>query len=123
MPCIHGLDIINCPICRMTKSTVPRNPINIKAVKIENLRPENPFFKNYINNKNRTEEYLIRSNKLLQPNLINQLPAPKLINQIPNFESKGLINKLNELDIDKWDNFGISKKVSLEKPELKLDSD
>ena len=123
MPCIHGLDTINCPICRMTKSTVPRSPINIKAAKIENLRPENPFFKNYINNKNRTEEYLIRSNKLLQPNLINQLPAPKLITQIPNFESKGLINKLNELDIDKWDNFGISKKVSLEKPELKLDSD
>ncbi len=107
----------------MTKSTVPRSPINIKAAKIENLRPENPFFKNYINNKNITEEYLIRSNKLLRPNLINQIPAPKLINQIPNFESKGLINKLNELDIDKWDNFGISKKVSLEKPELKLDSD
>jgi hypothetical protein len=107
----------------MTKSTAPRNPINIEGAKIENLRPENPFFKNYTNNKNRTEEYLIKSNKLLQPNLINQLPAPKLINQIPNFESKGLINKLNELDIDKWDNYRISKKVSLEKPGLKLDSD
>ena len=107
----------------MTKSTVPRNPINIKGAKIENLRPENPFFKNYINNTNRTEEYLIKNYKLLQPNLINQLPAPKLINQIPNFESKGLTNKLNELDIDKWDKYGISKKVSLEKPGLKLDSD
>jgi len=105
----------------MTKSTVPRNHINIERAKIENLRPENPFFKNYINNKNRTEEYLVKSNKLLQPNLINQLPTPNLINQIPNFESKGLVNKLNELDIDKWDNYGISKKVPLEKPELKLD--
>jgi len=107
----------------MTKSTVPRNPINIKAAHIENLRPENPFFKNHINNKNRTEGYLVKNNKLLQPNLINQLPTPNLINQIPNFESKDLINKLNELDIDRWDNYGISKKVSLEKPELKLDSD
>jgi len=123
MPCIHGLDIINCPICRMTKSTVPRNPINIKSAKIENLRPENPFFENHINKKNRTEEYLVKSIKLLQPNLINRLPAPNLINKIPTFESKELINKLNELDIDKGDNYGISEKVSLENPKLKLDSD
>ena len=107
----------------MTKATVPRTPVLNNAAKIENLRPENPFFKKHLSNKNRTEEYLTKSNKLLQPHLINPLPTPNLINTVPNFESKELRTKLNELDIEKLDTYGVSKKVKLEKPNLKLDDD
>jgi len=107
----------------MTKSTVPRTPILNKAEKIENIRPENPFFKNYLSNKNQTEDYLTKSNKLLQPHIINPLPSPNLINTIPNFENKELMKKLDDLDIERWDSYGISKKVKLEKPNLKLDND
>jgi len=107
----------------MTKSTVPRTPIHHNAMEIENLRPENPFFKKHLSNKNQNEEYLTKSNKALQPMLINPLPNPNLINRIPNFESKELIRKLDELDLDRLDTYGVSKKVNLKKPNLKLDDD
>ncbi|MFX0074940.1 MAG: hypothetical protein ACFE96_05825 [Candidatus Hermodarchaeota archaeon] len=123
MPCIHGLDDSNCPICRMTKSTVPRTPILNNDVKIENLRPENPFFKKHLASKNEIDEDLAKNNKLLVPNLINPLPNPNLINTIPNFENKVFIKRLNDLSIDKLDKYEVSKKVDLEKPDLRIDED
>ncbi|NHJ22216.1 MAG: hypothetical protein EAX91_14820 [Candidatus Lokiarchaeota archaeon] len=123
MLCIHGLDNNNCPICRMTKSTIPQTPILNNAAKIENLRPENPFFKKYLSNKNQTEEDINISNKTLQPNLINPLPTPNLINRISNLENKEFAKKLNDLDINRLDKYGVSKRNKLENPNLKLDDD
>jgi DNA phosphorothioation-dependent restriction protein DptG len=123
MPCIHGLDDNNCPICRMAKSTVPRTPIRKDEAIIENLRPENPFFKKYLASKDQIDENLTQTNKLLHPNLINPLPTPNLINKIPNFENKEFIKKLDDLGIDKLDKYGVSKKVDLENPDLILDDD
>lgn len=123
MPCMHGLDNNNCPICRMTKSTVPRNPINKDAAKNVNIRPENPFFKKYISEKNQTKDFLTKSNEFLKPHIINPTPSPNILNPIPNFESNELMKKLDELDIERWDSYGVSKKVKLEKPDLKLDND
>ena len=123
MLCIHGLDKINCPICRMTKSTVPRTPILNDTTKKVNLRPENPFFKKHLSNKNLTEDILTKSNDFLQPHIINPTPTPNLLNPLPNLGSNELLKKLDELDIERWDTFGVSKKVKLENPNLKLDDD
>ena len=123
MPCIHSLDNNNCPICRMTKSTIPLTPIHDDAAKIENLRPENPFYKKYLANKNRIGEDLMKNNYLLQPHIINPLPTPNLINTIPSFESKELRQKLDELTIERFDKYGVSKRVKLENAHLKLDED
>ena len=121
MSCIHGLDNNNCPICRISKATIPNTPIAKKSVKIENIRPENPFFKNHLENKKQSEEYLTKINTLLSPNLINPLPVPNLINRIPNFENKDFMKKLDELDIEGLDTHGITKKINLENPTVKLD--
>ena len=118
---MHGLENNNCPICRMTKSTVPRTPILNNKDKNVNLRPENPFFKKHLSNKNQTEDILTKRNELLRPQIINPIPMPNLLNPIPNFENNELMKRLDELDIERWDTFGISKKVKLEKPHLKLD--
>jgi len=107
----------------MTKSTVPRAPINEDATKNVNIRPENPFFKKYFSNKNRTNDFLVKNNEFLKPHIINPVPAPNLLNPIPNFESNELMKKLDELDVKRWDTYGVSKKVKLEKPDLKLDND
>ena len=123
MSCIHGLDNNNCPICRISKSTIPNTPIAKKSGKIENLRPENPFFKNHLENKKQSEEYLTQKNTVLSPNLINPLPVPNLINSIPNFENKDFMNKLDKLDIKELDTHGISNKVNLESPTVKLDEE
>ena len=123
MLCIHGLDYNNCPICRISKSTIPNTPIAENLVKFENLRPENPFFKNHIENKKQSEEYLTKKNTLLSPNLINPLPVPNLINKIPTFENKDFMKKLDELDLKRLDTHGISKKINLESPTVKLDEE
>ena len=123
MSCIYGLDNNNCPICRISKSTIPNTPIATNPVKFENLRPENPFFKNHIENKKQSEQYLTKKNTLLSPNLINPLPVPNLINRIPNFENKDFMKKLDELDLKGLDTHGISKKVNLESPTIKLDEE
>ena len=123
MSCIHGLDNNNCPICRISKSTIPNTPIAKNSIKIENLRPENPFFKNYSENKKQIEEILTKNNTLLKPNLINPLPVPNLINKIPNFENKDFMKKLDALDLKGLDPHGISKKIKLESPTVKLDED
>ncbi len=123
MSCIHGLDNNNCPICRISKSTIPNTPIAKNSAKIENLRPENPFFKNHIENKNQSEEYLTKKNTLLKPNLINPLPVPNLINKIPNFENKDFMKKLDGLDLKGLDTHGILKKINLESPTVKLDEE
>jgi hypothetical protein len=123
MSCIHGLDNNNCPICRISKSTIPNTPIAKNPVKIENLRPENPFFKKYIENKKQSEEYLTKKNALLKPNLINPLPVPNLITKIPNFENNDFMKKLDALDLKGLDPHGISKKIKLESPTVKLDEE
>jgi len=121
MSCIHGLDNNNCPICRISRATIPNTLIAKKSVKIENLRPENPFFQNHIENKKQSEEYLTKKNTLLSPNLINPLPVPNLINRIPNFENKDFMKKLDALNLKGLDTHGISKKIKLESPMVKLD--
>ena len=123
MSCIHGLDNNNCPICRISKATIPNTLIAKNSVKIENLRPENPFFKNHIENKKQSEQILTKKNILLSPNLINRLPVPNLINRIPSFENKDFMKKLDELDIKGLDTHGISKKINLESPTVKLDEE
>ncbi len=123
MSCIHGLDNNNCPICRISKSTIPNTPIAKNSIKIENLRPENPFFKNYIEKKKQSEEYLTGNNTLLRPNLINPLPVPNLITKIPTFENKDFMKKLDALDLKGLDPHGISKKIKLESPTVKLDEE
>ncbi len=123
MSCIHGLDNNNCPICRISKSTIPNTPIAKNSIKIENLRPENPFFKNYSEKKKQSEEYLTKNNTLLRPNLINPLPVPNLINKIPTFENKDFMKKLDALDLKGLDPHGISKKIKLESPTVKLDEE
>lgn len=121
MSCIHGLDNNNCPICRISKSTIPNTPLAKNTDKIENIRPENPYFKNHIENKNQSEEYLTKNNTLLNPHLINSLPEPNLINKIPNFENKEFMKKLDGLNLKGLDPHGISKKINLESPTVKLD--
>ena len=121
MSCIRGLDNNNCPICRMSKATIPDTLIAKKYVKIENIRPENPFFQKHIENKKQSEDYLTKKNSLLSPNLINPLPVPNLINKIPNFENKDFMKKLDMLNVKGLDTHGISKKVNLESPTVKLD--
>ncbi len=117
MPCIHGLDEINCPICRLIKSTMSENQIKLKKY---DLKSENSFIKHYFNKKEKFLNDLIPNKGYPNINRINIIPKPNLMNNLPNFKNKMFIERLKEIDISKSDLFGISKKIPLESPEWKF---
>lgn len=120
MPCIHGLDEINCPTCSTMKSLIPENHIKLNN---RNLKPKSHFNKLYFNKKDKLFNELIPNKAKLTSNLINIIPKPNLVNEIPNFENKMFKDRLKEIEISKSDLFGISKKIPLESPEWKFEEE
>ncbi|MFX0081928.1 MAG: hypothetical protein ACFE94_09265 [Candidatus Hodarchaeota archaeon] len=121
MPCIHGLDEINCPMCRTAKSTFPKNTLS--RMKKPNIMIGNPFFnKNERLNQKITKEIIAKKSNTLSPP-VSPISKAFLINEIPNFENKILKDKFQELDISKEDNFGISKKIPLESAEWQFEEE
>ena len=123
MPCIHGLNEINCPTCRTVKSSVPENLLKINKLYNKDLKPYNPHFVQY-NTKN--EDFLndLRPQKEhLNLNISDAFLKPNLLNEIPNFKSNLLLDRLKELDITNSDIYEISKRRSLKSPELKLEKE
>ncbi|MBY8990035.1 MAG: hypothetical protein KGD58_04700 [Candidatus Lokiarchaeota archaeon] len=121
MPCIHGLDEINCPTCRSIKSTLPNN--SLSNIKTPDIKIGSPFFnqKTRINSQIAEELLPKRFKTITHP--VNPIQKPFLINEIPNFENQLLRDRFQELDISKDDNFGISKKIQLEKPEWQFEEE
>jgi curved DNA-binding protein CbpA len=119
MPCIHGLDEINCPTCRILKSAAPLNGIKLKKLRF-------PTFNDSISKKNLNlekkliDEVSLKNRITRSPNLISK---PTFINDVPNFRNELFLERSKELDISKEDNYGITKKIPLENPEWKFDEE
>ena len=119
MTCIHGLDEINCPTCRVLKSTVPINKLSPKSTNF--LKIEHPTFKNNTNlGQKLRNEILSEKTSLKSPNFISK---PRFINEIPNVRNELFFERVKELDLVKEDNHGISKKIPLESPEWKFEEE
>ncbi len=123
MVCKHGLYEINCPICRISTSTRPFNDLNFEMLNNNPLKTENPFFKKHYNNKQKLERNLFHIQHALKPNFIHRIPEITKVNQIPDFGNKIFNEQLENIDISKSDKFGISKRISLTKSELNLESE
>ena len=118
---MHGLDDYNCPICRMSSSTFPINPINKTILKKNALNSFNHLFKNKLSGNMDFDDDISMPRNNVRLNLINDFPKPNLINSIPSFENKLFIERINSLRIEKPNDLKISKKISLENPELNLE--
>ena len=123
MPCIHGLDEINCPTCRMIKFNLPESVFKIKDLYYNELRPYNPHFKKHNIEKEDLFKDLNPKKEYLDPNLPHTFPKQYLLNDIPNFNNNKFLERLKEIDITNSDVFGISKKISLKSPELKVEKE
>ena len=66
----------------MTKSTVPRTPISKETAKIENLRPENPFFKKYLAKKNAKIVGLVGAGAQARTQLMSLLSVYKELEEV-----------------------------------------
>ena len=123
MPCIHGLDENNCPMCRISKSMSPINQINEKRLDKNPSDKINNLFKNKLNRNIEFRDDILPHQKKFQPNLIHDFPKPNLINSIPNFENKLFIERAESLNLKKKNEMEFLRKESLEKPELNLEED
>ncbi|MFX1568923.1 MAG: hypothetical protein ACFFCV_11225 [Promethearchaeota archaeon] len=113
MTCIHGLDELNCPTCRIIRSTTPLNGISLKNINF--LKPNEMVSKKNLNlNEKLIDEIKINKTNSYPPNLILK---PKFINEIPDFRNKLSLDKFEEFDISREDNYGIRIKIPLENPE------
>lgn len=121
MTCIHGLDEINCPMCRIFRSTLPIK--EIKAKREGFVKIENPIFKKNSYLKEGLEKELTNKRINLTHNKFNLIPKPNLINEIPNFANKMFLERLKELDLGKSDILGLPKKIPLENPEWKFEEE
>lgn len=119
MPCIHGLDEISCPNCRILRATLPKKIIKKKNIQF--LRFENPFYSINSNLNNKLDNEFKNKKLKLPPSSL--IPKPNIINEIPNFENKMFLERIKELDLTKKDKFGISKKITLEDPEWKFEKE
>ncbi|MFX1307299.1 MAG: hypothetical protein ACFFDG_10845, partial [Promethearchaeota archaeon] len=116
---IHGLDEINCPTCRILKSTAPLKEFWPKSLNSLNIK--HPLFKddNILDQKLRNE-IINKKISIQSPNFISKPPS---ITNIPNFENKLFLDRFKDLSLSKEDNFGITKKMSLESPEWKFEEE
>ena len=121
MPCLHGLDEINCHICRIVNHTEPEKLIRAKDIKINTLKPKNQLFEDNIREKNSFKDKLSIKRDFHQIDIINPIKASLLLNNLPNFKNKMFLKRLEEIDLKNPDKFGISKKISLESPEWKFE--
>ena len=119
MTCIHGLDEINCPTCRILKSSVPLAGINLKKTNF--LKANDLLSKKKINlEKKLIDEITVKKTNPTPPNLILK---PRFINEIPNFRNELFVERSKDLDINKEDNHKINKKIPLESPEWKFEEE
>ena len=119
MTCIHGLDDINCPTCRIIRSSVPLKGISLK--KLNSVMSNDLVSRKNINlEKKLIDEISSKKAILTPPNLISK---PPVINEIPKFKDRLFLERIKDLDITKEDNYGILKKVPLEKPEWQFEKD
>ncbi|MFW9822521.1 MAG: hypothetical protein ACFFE4_06280 [Candidatus Thorarchaeota archaeon] len=121
MPCIHGLDEISCPTCRIIKSSVPIN--SFKSIESPALKIKSPFFSNGNRIKDKLEGDLTTKKINITKPSLNTMPKPSFINEPPNFENKLFLERAKELDISNDDNFGISKKIPLERPDWQFEEE
>ena len=121
MTCLHGLDMINCPVCRTARAAIPSTSFKIKEVSRNELKP-------YFHKPNDKEMNIkeIIPNRMqnripLNPGMMSMVPEMNSLNKLPDFKNKMFNERLNEIDITKKDIFKIAEKIPLESPDLKLE--
>ena len=83
MTCIHGLDEINCPTCRLIRSIMPLNPISKIEHNKKDFRSKNTLFEE--NNSLKNNFYKdIKKNNVSNLNLLQKIPELTKFGEIPN---------------------------------------
>jgi len=77
MTCLHGFDEINCPTCRMVKSSLPTNQDKIDLQNNNDLKPLNPLMEEINRKKESIVNNLTPNNTRFKFDSINPIPEAK----------------------------------------------
>jgi hypothetical protein len=117
MTCIHGLDEINCPTCRLIRSVVPLNPISNFENNKKDLRSKNSLFEK--NTSLKTDFYKdLQNNNVSQPNILQQIPELTKFGEIPNYSNYLFNERLRSLQPSKTTP---KPKVEIDKHNIELE--
>ena len=121
MTCLHGLEEINCPICRINASTIPKESFKVHDIHHNKLKPyyHESTLREDVNKRISTK--FDQQQKLLRVNSINPIPEMKTLNEIPNLKNKMFEERLNELSFNKSNTIKLLKRVPLENPDWKIE--
>lgn len=117
MPCKHGLNEVNCPICRIENSITP-NEISMLQKATKDLRPNNPHLDEHLDKKKEFEKRVYSSPNYKRISITDLRPTNQFINGLPDFRTKAFKERLENSQLGKMDKFGISKKVEITSPEF-----
>lgn len=114
------MDDINCPICKISNTSVPINSITEIKSNQENFLIKSQFLKDYSSKIDESKNLIDIKSNLIQPNIINPLPNPNLLNQVPPIQNKTLQEQLKRQDLENIDVHGITKRIPIKKGELEF---
>lgn len=119
MTCIHGFEE-DCPICRITNSSIPEKAINQINKNFDLKFPQ--IVKRTVK-KERFDDFLSPSFNHLKRAPFNIIKNPNLLKKLPEFKNKMFSERLSELDLMKSDKYHMLKRISLISPELNLEEE
>ncbi|MHA1292838.1 MAG: hypothetical protein ACTSQJ_09250 [Promethearchaeota archaeon] len=123
MVCIHGLDEINCPTCRIIRFSAPINAIKIKNFHQHPLKLNDFMSINNLGNEKDFDKEIMNFKRIFKaPKEKMFFKKPSFV-ELPNFQNNLFLERLKEIDIKKIDHFEISKKIPLETSEWKFEKE
>ena len=117
MTCIHGLDEINCPTCRLIRSVMPLNRISKLEHDKKDFRSKNSLFEENNSLKNNFYKDLKKKN-LVKPHLLQQIPKLTKFGEIPNNSNILFDERFRLL---KFSDTTHKPKINIDKHEIELD--
>ena len=102
------------------KGSLPEEQKKLDSRNINYLKPEHPVFRQSYKKKDEFEKDLMLTREPMTPKFINPIMKPRMLNELPSFENSMFQERMKEIDLDKSDIFGITKRITLESPEWKF---
>jgi len=119
MICPHGLEQINCPVCRISGKTTPPIGLRIEDTQSELLKPINPAIKEIQEKRTNMLNLLKDSMPKLSTTPDISMPEPPIFNKIPITEPP-INKKMQELDSHVPKELSQFEDISVELPDGKI---
>jgi hypothetical protein len=121
LTCNHGLDRVNCPICRIESISAPKFNSKIHDLYENDLKPKNPNLEQNAKNKKEFKKDLNVQNQHKGAQFTRNIHNVELgLNPIPDFRNRMFEERMKEIDIVNSKNYEYIKKKEVIEPVFKF---